>query len=413
MDLAPALPGEPEVQRLAIRGRVWSAGEAGIQEALAAVYGTPERPRCLCLPGGVEMYVAHLREFVVKRMPNAGNRHHPRCASFEPEAAHSGLGPLSGSAVRELDSGRTELRVGFPWTRRTGRSAARGEATESGQVETTPRRMSLRAVMHFLFERAGFNRWTPAMAGRRNQSVVRKFLLEASGDVDVAGGALADRLFVPEAFNEGAKVEAARRRREKLAILKPDEGSTPLALLIGEFKTVEAVEEGRRVWIRHMPDAPLLVEDRVWQRFMRHYASLFEARDADTGLRVRLVMAALIKARREFTYEIDAASLMMTSEQWIPVEGVHELPLIDALVKGGRRFIKPLRYDAPSTEAFANALLLDAGPQAWPLHLVSPYMDERSRTVKRRAIERASPDVWVWATDQPLPALPKAVHPSG
>lgn len=86
----PVPSREAEVQRLAIRGRVWSPGEGGIQEALSAVYGTPEKPRCLCIPGGIEMYVAHLREFVVKRMPNTGDRHHPRCPSFEPEAAQSG-----------------------------------------------------------------------------------------------------------------------------------------------------------------------------------------------------------------------------------------------------------------------------------------------------------------------------------
>lgn len=341
MNLAGAPSDERELQRFAIRGRVWSAGESGFQEALTAVYGTPERPRCLCMPGGVEMYVAQLREFVVKRMPNAGHRHHPRCPLFEPEAAQSGLGALEGSAVRELATGRTELRVGFPWIRRQGRGAAPRALTTPGQVESTARRMSMRALMHFLFEQAGFNRWTPAMTGRRHWGVIRKFLLAAAEQADVAGGPLTDRLFVPEVFDEGAKAEAARRRREKLAILKPHDGSTPLALVMGEFKTVEAVEEGRRVWVRHMPDAPLLVEDHVWQRFTRHYAPLFEARDADTGLRVRLILAALIRARREFTYEIDAASLMMTSEQWIPVEGVHELPLIDALVNQGRRFASP------------------------------------------------------------------------
>ena len=399
-------PDAIEVQRLAIRGRVWVAEEGGFQEALRAIHGSPERPLCLCVPGGVEMYVAQLRRLVVKRLPNTGNRHHPRCPSFEPEATQSGLGPLSGSAIRELDSGRTELRVDFPWTRRAGHFAARAIAADSGQVEASARRMSLRAVMHFLFERAGFNRWTPAMAGRRHQGVVRKYLLEAAEEVDVAGGSLADRLFVPEAFNEATKADAARRRRDKLAMLQPRDGMTPLALLIGEFKAVEAVEEGLRVWIRHMPDAPLLVNARVWCRLTRRYAPLFEARDADTGLRVRLVIAALIKARREFTYEIDAASLMMTSEQWIPAEGVHELPLIDALVKQGRRFVKPLRYDASGTEAFANALLLDAGPQPLALHLLSPYADERSRAARLRAIEREPNEAWVWQTDQPMPELP-------
>ena len=125
MSLALPTPHEPDVQRLAIRGRVWRAGEPGIQEALAAVYGTPERPRCLCMPGGVEMYVAHFRQFVVKRMPNAGDQHHVLCGSFEPEVAQSGLGYLSGSAVRELETGRTELRVDFPWTRRPGHGTTR------------------------------------------------------------------------------------------------------------------------------------------------------------------------------------------------------------------------------------------------------------------------------------------------
>ncbi len=43
-------------------------------------------------------------------------------------------------------------------------------------------------------------------------------------------------------------------------------------------------------------------------------------------------MAVLICARREHTYEIEAATLLLASKQWIPVEGVHELPLVQALV---------------------------------------------------------------------------------
>lgn len=117
-----------------------------------------------------------------------------------------------------------------------------------------------------------------------------------------------------------------------------------------------------------MPDAPLLIASRSWERIERVFAPLFEARDADTGHPVRVILAALIRARREYTYEIDAASLMLTNEQWIPIEGVHELPLIDTLIAQHRRFVKPLRYDARSAAAFPNALLLDAGPAPVPLH---------------------------------------------
>ena len=137
------------------------------------------------------------------------------------------------------------------------------------------------------------------------------------------------------------------------------------------------------------------------------FAPLFEARDADTGHKMRLVMTALIRARREHTYEIDAASVMSTSTHWIPVEGVHELPLIDALVAAHRRFIKPLRYDARRDVAFPNALLLDTGQQAVPLHIVSPFMGIKERQARGAAIG-AAPLVWSWRTTDPMSPFPQA-----
>jgi hypothetical protein len=133
---------------------------------------------------------------------------------------------------------------------------------------------------------------------------------------------------------------------------------------------------------------------------------LFEARDADTGVAVRLVVAALIRARREQTYEVESLSMMLVSKHWIPVEGVHELPLIQTLVAQRRRFVKPLRYDARSAAGFAHALLTDAGPVALPLHLLSPFMTEAERMAKERAIAASGARAWVWPTDQPMPSLP-------
>ncbi|MFH1987933.1 MAG: DUF1173 domain-containing protein [Pseudomonadota bacterium] len=392
-------------QRFAIKGRVIGADDPQLQEALAQVHDTLERPRCLCMPGGVEMYVARHRQFLVKRMPDSGSAHHPGCPSYEPESQQSGLGELVGEAVLESEPGRVELRVDFPWTRVIGQSVPRGEAQDVAEVGVPRRRMSLRALMHFLFERSGFNRWSPAMAGKRNQGVLRKYLLEAAEEITVKGVPLAERLYIPEPFSENSKVEAAQRRREKLAVLRPRDGQTPLAIVIGEYKISEATAQGHRVWIRHMPDAPLLIAGRAWERIERVFAPLFEARDADIGHSVRLVIAALICARREYTYEIDSVSLMLTSEQWIPIEGVHELPLVDALVAQQRRFVKPLRYDAHSASPFPNALLLDAGPSPVPLHVLSRFMNPKERAAKEKAIARAGEIAWVWSTDQAMPSL--------
>jgi uncharacterized protein DUF1173 len=400
-----------EIQRFAIKGRVIEADDPQLQDALTHVYDTPERPRCLCVPGGVEMYVARHRQFVVKRMPDSGSAHHPGCPSYEPELQCSGLGELVGEAVLESEPGHVELRVDFPWTRMIGRGVPRGVPQDVSEVEVPGRRMSLRALMHYLFERAGFNRWSPAMAGKRNQGVLRKYLLEAAEEIMVKGVPLSERLYVPEPFSESTKAEAAQRRREKLTVLTPRDGQMPLAVVIGEFKASESTAQGCRVWIRHMPDAPLLIAGRSWARIERAFAPLFEARDADTDHRVRLILAALIRARREHTYEVDAASLMLASEQWIPIEGVHELPLIAALVAQRRRFVKPLRYDARSAAAFANAMLLDAGPASVPLHVVSAFMEPRERAAKESAIAASGQDAWVWWTDHPMPTFTAVTRP--
>lgn len=101
------------VQHFSIHGRVFAATDPGLQLALASIHDDAERPRCLCVAGGVEMYVARHRKYVVKRMPETGKDHHPSCPSYEPDAALSGLGELVGEAVLEPEPGRVELRVDF------------------------------------------------------------------------------------------------------------------------------------------------------------------------------------------------------------------------------------------------------------------------------------------------------------
>ena len=117
-------------------------------------------------------------------------------------------------------------------------------------------------------------------------------------------------------------------------------------------------------------------------------------------------MTALVRAKREHVYKVDALSLMLVSEQWISVEGAHEIELVDALVEQGRRFIKPLRYDARSTAGFPNALLVDAGAEPVALHVVSVFAPEKERQAKVQALNRQEGPVWTWWTDQPMPPFP-------
>jgi len=402
---APSAGDTP--QWLAIAGSRYRSDDPGLQFVLAQAHDAGERPLCLCVPGGVPMVVARLNRFVLKRMPDSGSRHHPRCGCFQPQAQCSGLGELLGTAILEHASGCTELRTDFSWSKRAEMAPETTAHGAAPVVRAQTRRISLRATLHFLFERAGFNRWDPAFQGRRTQAALCRDLMAAASDTLVHGRPLAERLYVPEPFSKAGQAEAAQRRRDHLRFLHEAAGD-PMALVVGEYKACDEAEYGRRLWIRHMPDAPFLVADQDWARVRRAFMGVFEARDADHGQRTRVVAAMLVRARRENTYQVEAITMMTVTADWIPVEHTHELMVAAALVAQRRRFVKPLRYDARHAAAFANFLLLDVGAAPMRLDVLSDYLAPPERSAKTGAMARDGNAGWVWHTVEPMPALPAA-----
>jgi hypothetical protein len=398
-----------DLPRYFVRGRVLRADDPALQDALARIYDSAERPRCMCILGGVEMYVAKHHQFVVKRMPDTGNKHHPTCPSFEPELGTSGLGELMGEAIIEHSPESVEVRLNFPLARVPGRPFPRGEPIDTTEVHAPRRRMSLRALLHLLYERAGFNRWYQAMEGKRNQGVLHKYLNEAARDIVIKGGPLADRLYVPEPFRVENKDAIAERRRQKLAVLQSPEDDVQfkMALVVGQYNGVESTVYGRKVLVRHMPDAPLYVDGKVWEKVERAYGDLLAARDADVANKPKVLLAALIYAKREHLYQIDTLTMMLLSDQWLPLDGLYELPLIERLCQEGRSFMKPLQYDAKTSALFPNVLLFDTGEAPRPLHVIGALCEAKARAAKEKAVLSAGDAAaWVWRTEQPMPALP-------
>jgi Protein of unknown function (DUF1173) len=136
------------------------------------------------------------------------------------------------------------------------------------------------------------------------------------------GVALDERLYVPEPFRIEFKDDIGERRRNKLALLmSPDDAMRfKMAILIGEYNGAEATSFGRRIIVKHMPDAPLYIDDKAWQRVERRCGAVLNARDADVARKPRVVMAALIFAAREHVYQVDTLVMMLTTDQWIPLE---------------------------------------------------------------------------------------------
>jgi hypothetical protein len=118
--------------------------------------------------------------------------------------------------------------------------------------------------------------------------------------------------------------------------------------------------------------------------------------------------ACLLYAKRERLYQVEALTLMMTSEQWLPLDHAYEKDVIDKLVAEQRSFMKPLRYEATHAGRFPNFQLLDAGAQPIALDVLSAFSTRQERTEKERAIGDRRPKGWVWDTAQSafVPDLP-------
>jgi hypothetical protein len=390
------------------------------QSILERAYARGLQPLCLCRPCGVPMYIARYDQFVVKRMPETGHRHHPSCPSFEQLPGQSGLGEVLGDAVLERSPDRVEVLLDFPLCRRPGRPApAAGSGSQPSEAVAHRRKLGLRGLVDLLLQRAGFNRWYPRMQGKRTWFVVRKHLLVAASEIEAKGMRLSDRLFIPEPYSLDQASEIAGRRAQAMAILlSPDsDASFRLMLVMSELKEFSATEVDYRIVLRHMPDCPLYMERKAGDRFKAIFERSFEAwahqRSAEQGghvdpARLRFLFCGLIRAKHEDHFVVDTATLVLFTANWIPIEHPYERLLVDELVGQQRRFLKPLSFESRRAAAYPNAVLLDTGDTEIALDILTPFMSDRDRSAKQLAISRRQKPAWVWSMQEELslPPLP-------
>ena len=211
--------------------RITHTNNPDVQQLLAAAHTDRIRPLCLCRPDGVAMYVAKIGpdKYVIKRMPGSGLEHAHRCASYLPPEELSGLGQVLGSAItEEADSGLTAIKLGFRMSKaeRAAPTGAGGGVVVADSVAADPNRLTLRAVLHYLWQEADLATWSPGMDGKRNWRIVWWHLRQAARGKFTKGKPLATRLYVPEPFNVEKKTEIAARRLSAWAPMQ-QHGSGP------------------------------------------------------------------------------------------------------------------------------------------------------------------------------------------
>lgn len=393
-----------------VGGRRLEAGSLEFAEAIAAAHAAHQRPRCLCLAGGIEMYVARLagtsEGYIVKRMPDTGSRHAPDCSSYEPPPEVSGLGQVLGSAITEDPAtGETTLKLDFAMSKIAGRSTMPAAGSQSDSVASSGTKLSLRGLLHYLWDQAELTRWQPGFTGKRTWGTVRKHLLQAAENKIARGDSLRSRLYIPELFavEQREAIGARRMMQWSRAVAAPGKAQH-LMLLIGEVKEIVPARYGFKAVVKHVPDQAFALDEQLYRRLGRR----FELELALWGAAedIHMVMIATFSVAAAGIPTIVELSLMPATRQWLPVENPFEKQLVEKLVGDGRSFIMGLRYNLGQGSAVASATLTDCEGGA-PMLFVAPTGGENFEPCVQ-APDPAVP-VWVWHPDaEPMPSFAAA-----
>jgi len=383
--------------------------DAHFNVLLGEIYRSKNRPLCLCRQGGVEMYVVHVAEkYYIKRMPNTGGEHSPECGSYEPPPELSGLGEVLGSAIVEsADLGTTTLKLDFSLKKVSAKAAPEQGEGAADTVRTDGNKLTLRSLLHYLWDEAGFQKWSPAMHGKRNWGVIRKYLLLAAEHKSTKGTNLSEVLYVPEPFVLESKEAIAQRRFAQMSRIAQTAGQTGarrLMLLVGEVKEISPSRNAHKLVIKHLNDFHFMLNADLHKRLTKRFETELSMWYSLDG--VRLIAVATFGVNQAGVATVEEVGLMVTTENWIPFENLADKSLLDTLTGHGRRFVKGMRYNLAAKRPLASVVLTDAAtPTAMYIHQVGGGDDYE--VALNELFEQSKMQSWVWYPENgEMPPLP-------
>ena len=370
--------------------------------------------KCLCRVPHQDMYIAKRSRsrLYLARMPNTGWHHAPYCPSYEPDPHMCGRGTYSDQAIKERPGKIIVNLDAALLIRGPGATTAPPSAPpQPGSGTVLRNQLTLRGLLHLLWEKAGFNRWAPKMQGRRGYRQIRKFTYEAAQSITVKRRPLSQHLYIPEPYDEKRSLELDNRSVKEIQLKsKTGRGAPQRIIFLGELEAFEFTRPLHRLRFAHAsPELSLLIEPPLVNTQYRLHEFAFP--DWPRLQReIRLICLFTMQRELEGDWQVQKIVTMPTTDQYIPIESPEDLTLAKQLHAEERRYYKPLRYDA--TFGYANFLLTDTSENATPLEIL---VDDATVTFRHERIDqyrRENLMHWVWqpSNEGDLPRLPPPAH---
>jgi hypothetical protein len=323
--------------------------------------------QCLCSGASLRL-VIRLRagRYHLAGWPDEGALHDPTCSFYKLADELSGQAAYSRDAITETPDGvRITLRE--PLLLQGQHTAPQAEFGVNPEP-TTRNCVTLLGLLHWMWEHAGLNVWH-RHAGPRTWTEAHHRLVQATENCTTNHLPLEEVLYIVPPFTRPtAQTNAASRRRWAATLGSRPEG-TRRGLLLGEIRQVQQTEHGYRIALRHTA-TPVFAKAQVLHRAQNSHRAAF-ATNLPTGAR----QVVLVLAERTLHGNLRALEIaaMLANRVLIPADSSHEVTAADRLVRAGRDFAKPCRYDNNDT-LFPDFVLTDvAGPDGPSLAFIEVW----------------------------------------
>ena len=234
---------------------------------------------------------------------------------------------MVGRAIQEdADAGVTVLRLGFSLSRTGRRPAPAAGTREADSVKADAAKLSLRATLHYLWEEAGFNRWTERMTGKRNWFIIRKHLLHAAENKTAKGAPLSEVLYIPEVFSTERKMELAQRHLSAISRISSHQRRPAPAHAAHRRGQGVCGRTGHKLVVKHLPDHPFLLSEDLHRRMTARFEREITLWDAVPG--AHLIVIATFGVAPNGVTAVEELALMVVTETWIPIEHIYDANLV-------------------------------------------------------------------------------------
>jgi hypothetical protein len=373
--------------------REWLDKNSSAAQVLLEKQKHRDYPLCLCRRPYPALYIAKRNIYYLARMPGSGPQHAPDCPEFEPDASYSGAQNMEDAIIEGEDGGIT-VYLGSPLAIRSEINIdAAGLQRQPGHNRQPARRnLPLLGLLHLLWDKSQFNRWTPNMRGHRRYNQLYKYLLRTASTITLHKRPLSEQLYIPEPFFRDQRDAILQRTRDLYDKLLTVDDAPHRMIVIGLLKSFKQTAYSVGFRLNHAPSEVIF-----WMKRDQAERYLKTLKDFPSNEFQVVVIMTVERSKNGYLTISDCAS-MRTSNNYIPFTSRPELQLCNFLVNQDRTFIKNLSYSVKN-RSFTSFLLTDTGhPYPVSLEILGLQGGKYDNEIKARMHDRKqnNQSSWYW-----------------